>query len=276
MNKKTFLIFVVSLIFTIGISYVLFAQGPLKSPWANAFAGSDEVRGFAWSSNIGWISFNCIDRGTCSSSDYKVTMDLSNGVMSGYAWSSNIGWIDVDPAGANARPSDKHGVQINLSDGTMSGWMRALSYGGGWDGWIKITDAKVGQGGTITNSAGTGGGWAWGSDVIGWVRFSNTLYSTVIPHAECDFSANPTTITPPQKSTLSWQCNGLTTVCAIDNGVGLKFPIAGTRDVRPTEATTYTLTCQGFSGPVIKIADVSLGATSTTKLRIREVSPSGQ
>ena len=39
----------------------------------------DNVWGWAWSSNIGWISFNCADRGVCLTSDYKVmTSFISN------------------------------------------------------------------------------------------------------------------------------------------------------------------------------------------------------
>ena len=45
------------------------------------------LTGYAWSENIGWISF-----ATSTNGNNSVTVD-TNGNMSGYAWSDNIGWI---------------------------------------------------------------------------------------------------------------------------------------------------------------------------------------
>src|SRR3989344_9647781 len=68
------------------------------------------VSGFAWSDNIGWISFNSTDcdrdgNGTISQAEadiytacpvggtpsYGVTIDAATGAVTGYAWSDNIG-----------------------------------------------------------------------------------------------------------------------------------------------------------------------------------------
>lgn len=77
------------------------------------------MSGFAWSQNIGWISFNSTDcdidgdgafegnsegggstpaPAGCSTStvpffDYGVKIDKTTGTTSGFAWSSNVGWI---------------------------------------------------------------------------------------------------------------------------------------------------------------------------------------
>jgi hypothetical protein len=79
----------------ISFSYILFSGKafiPLK-----VFAGSEHsLSGYAWSDNIGWVSFNCTDFGTCGAVDYGVNVDNS-GYLSGNAWSSNIGWISFDP-----------------------------------------------------------------------------------------------------------------------------------------------------------------------------------
>lgn len=287
MKNKALLVSVTALVLTIGISSILFTKGLLSSPQADAFASSNELKGFAWSSNIGWISFNCLNTATCGSSAYKVVMDNS-GNLSGYAWSSNIGWINTNPAGAAARPSDAHGLQINLSNGVMSGWMRACGgaataatcSGGsvdGWDGWIKITDAKIATGGIIKNGAGTEGGWAWGSDVVGWVQFYNTITSNgvIVPSVDCDFTADPAGIIPPQSSKLSWSCNAyaLANKCSINNGIGSNLPVSGNRTVSPTANTTYTLTCQGLGGPLAKSVDITVGSTSTPRIRIIETNP---
>ena len=56
---------------------------------------TDNVSGWAWSENIGWISFNNTTGG--GTTNYGVNINPSTGVFSGYAWSENIGWIDFGP-----------------------------------------------------------------------------------------------------------------------------------------------------------------------------------
>lgn len=264
MAKYHFFIGVVSAL-VIGGAIVAFIA--LQKPVADAFSDDDGVRGWAWSSTIGWISFNCADQGVCGSSNYAVRMNRDTGVFSGYGWSSNIGWVDFAPGGAYPA-APVYGVRADLASGTITGWARALAYGDGWDGWIKITDAKIGQGGVIKNSAGTEGGWAWGGNVVGWLNFSNPFASVTVPHVDCDLSADPARITPPQKANLSWRCNRLATACAIDQGIG-NVGVQGIYTVRPAEGTTYTLTCQGIGGPAVKAAKVDIA----TAVKIQEVSP---
>lgn len=256
----------------IGVVVLAVLAGNISAFRADAFSSNNEIRGYAWSPNIGWVSFNCVDRSVCATSDYKTAIDLATGnVLSGagmhYAWSANIGWIDTNPAGGYPE-APNHGIRFDMATGAMTGWARALSYGGGWDGWIKITDAKVGSGGIVRNGAGTAGGWAWGSDVVGWMQFTGSF---IVPHIDCDFGADPAVITLPQKSELTWSCNTLAVAngCAIDNGLGSGMPISGTRFVAPQRGTTYTLTCQGLGGPVVKTATVSLGVGA----KIREDLP---
>ncbi len=60
-------------------------------------ATTDNMSGWAWSNNVGWISFNCTTGGStanniCPTSNYGVNKDVSGNLM-GYAWSDNIGWI---------------------------------------------------------------------------------------------------------------------------------------------------------------------------------------
>lgn len=219
------------------------------------------VRGWAWSSNIGWISFDCRDQGVCGTSNYSSPIDIATGKVKGYAWSSNIGWISLNPAGPYPE-APAHGVMVNMDTQVLSGWARALAYGGGWDGWIKIHDARVSQGGYVKNVSNTDGGWMWGSDVVGWVKtWMGGNIGISVPSADCAFGIDPIApITPPQAVTLAWKCNELTkpNSCSIDHSVGGSLPISGNRDARPTESTIYTLTCQGFGGPVVKTVNASV------------------
>ena len=61
-----------------------------------------------------------------------------------------------------------------IQSGAFSGWLKALAGGsaesGGWDGWISLSGTSPSYGPTLTNGLYTG--YAWGSDVVGWVDFS--------------------------------------------------------------------------------------------------------
>jgi len=60
-------------------------------------------------------------------------------------------------------------------------------------------------------------------------------------------SANPTTITRGQSSTLSWSSGGPITSRSIDQGIG-SVGSSGTQTVSPTSTTTYTITATGPGG----------------------------
>ncbi len=174
--KKKILVF---LIITI-LSVSFFAIRETKA------GPGDNVWGWAWSENIGWISFNNISGG--GAIDYGVNIDGA-GLFSGYAWSENIGWISFEPADVNVAgcpdsPADCQ-ADLDLSTGEVSGWARALSYGGGWDGWIKLSGSWTDGVSVISNSspppASVFEGWAWGDVVVGWISFncSNTAGACV-------------------------------------------------------------------------------------------------
>jgi len=76
---------------------------------------------------------------------------------------------------------------------------------------------------------------------------SDSVTVRVIQVPQCTFTANPTTIILPASSTLSWECIYADS-CSIDQGIGSVNNVSGTKQVRPTKTTTYTLTCQGPDG----------------------------
>lgn len=83
--------------------------------------GDTGVTGWMWSENAGWISLDCSDRGTCATTPYGVTNDLT-GTLRGYAWSENLGWINFAP---NGTP-----ITIDRPTGRLVG--RAWSENAGW------------------------------------------------------------------------------------------------------------------------------------------------
>ncbi len=183
----------IAIIFLAGI---LFFGNNSKIPNAKA-AATDNVRGFAWSQNIGWISFNSlecdtnnntfIDLGACGGNDdfttpivdYGVNLNADN-TLSGYAWSSNIGWISFNKIDTGVPPGAPYGDNLQgyiakLNGNNLTGWARALSFGGGWDGWIKLrkdpADAGADYGVSLNGTDFEG--FAWGDMVVGWMSFNS-------------------------------------------------------------------------------------------------------
>ena len=150
-------------------------------------ASADNIMGFAWSENIGWINFNSAN---CDSDDntfldaacggdnttdlvvpYGVNLNADD-TLSGYAWSENIGWISFKSADIAGCPGGT--CQPRLVGSEFFGWARALNHGDGWDGWIKLRkdpiDAGVDYGVSLNGTDFEG--WAWGGDVMGWISFN--------------------------------------------------------------------------------------------------------
>lgn len=169
-----------------------------KSYEASAIS-SDNLSGWVWSENIGWISFNNTNQGGGTGYGVKVA---NLGDISGYAWSENIGWISFNET--SGCPSLPCAPKMNRSTGEVSGWARACagttngdctgaSRIDGWDGWINLKGLGYG----VTVSGCNWDGYAWGSDVMGWVHFKGTNYGVAGTGDGC---VAPPTPQPPGSS----------------------------------------------------------------------------
>lgn len=152
--------------FTIILSLFI-VLGLLVSESVNA-GPEDNVWGLAWSENIGWVSFNCTNEGTCGSVDYGVYIN-EDGTFTGHAWSENIGWIDFAPSGPYPEVPN-YSAKVDLGTGEVSGWARASNYGENWDGWVKTQGPNYGV--SIDFNAGEFSDYAWSEEVIGWLSFN--------------------------------------------------------------------------------------------------------
>lgn len=162
-----------------GAFVIVFLAGILffdynDTPKAEASA-ADNIAGFAWSENIGWISFNCAST-SCEGSNYGVNLDFGTGNLSGYAWSENIGWVSFNAADVAGCPAGTCQPRYNSGTGEFLGWARALANGGGWDGWISLncanSNACAESNYKVSKTGGNFTGFAWSGDVIGWIKFN--------------------------------------------------------------------------------------------------------
>ena len=199
---KTFLkIFLLSLLIIIGLGFS-----------SNILAGG--LSGWAWSENVGWISFNCRNQNTCATVDYGVRI-AADGNLIGHAWSSNIGWIDFDPAGPfPAAPNWSARIDNpTLATSTLSGWARALAHDAAWSGWIKMSGPNYGV--TVNFITDEFSGWAWSDAVVGWISFNcedrnicpTSNYRVIIlntPPEATNLTTTADHCRAPQRYTFSW------------------------------------------------------------------------
>jgi len=172
----------------VALGAVLFAAGTFAQ--ITAPPAPDRIGGFAYASNIGYIQFsgNALD-GT----EYKAGYDPVTGLISGYAW-SQIGWIHFDPSGPFPSVPGSSAFSARLDSGKIKGWARAcavfesgcngallpIEIRGGWDGWIALEGRASDPANTwygVDASTSTLSGWAWDSDVSGWINFNGTLFT---------------------------------------------------------------------------------------------------
>ena len=261
------------------------------------------VMGYAWSSNIGWISFSS-DNNTYSptptptptaatpKTPYQVKVRASGtmGVFEGYAWSSNIGWIsfnasDIVSAGCSSSASDVATIK-DFKTGEIAGWAVALAGMGrtdGWDGCIKlagtnhlslstatalINGTRYNIGGVRYDPAsGTIKGFAWGGNVVGWVNFdTSSLVNTESVTCKDCVKIQPVvfTATCTTSSAVSGVAPLTVTFTANPNpSTGTYsytwYPI-GQNSVMPggTKTVTYTYSTPGTYNPIVLIADTTI------------------
>ncbi len=136
-----------------------------------ASAGTGSMHGWAWSDNIGWVSFNCDNDYRCSTNDNDYGVIIGeDSVLTGYAWSDNLGWISFNSSELVGCPSGA--CNARLVNGKIVGWAKQIN--DSETGWIKLGPIDVegiDYGVTVTGEDVTG--WAW-SDVFGWLSFNCT------------------------------------------------------------------------------------------------------
>ncbi len=168
------------------------------------------VKGYSWSSNVGWVKADPTNGGVFMSND---------GTLSGYAWanpydsrdgSKNLGWLsfkasDISgcPSGPGTCPAT---VTSTTTNSTVTGWARFIAHdvlpNTYYTGWVHLSGTATNgspYGVTYDASAKTLNGYAWGGNVVGWIHISFSIEGT------CELATAPAAPTGLQASAAS--CN---------------------------------------------------------------------
>ncbi|MFH1188241.1 MAG: hypothetical protein V1652_00140 [bacterium] len=98
----------------------------------------------------------------------------------------------------------------------------------------------------------------------GTVTKSVTVTQKASPAPILIFSANSTAITNGQTVTLSWSSSNATS-CTASNGWSGNKSTSGSQSVTPSTTATYTLTCTGSGGDIVKSVVIAVNASTTNQ-----------
>ena len=241
-------------------------------------AATTSLSGWAWSSNIGWISFNSTDLGA-GGGPYAVTISTSTGqtvgTLNGFAWSPNIGWVKF--GGLSAFPvgvsTVSDNAKINISTGALTGWARACAgtidgqcgtmtdRTDGWDGWISLSgkaNDNSSYGLNLNLSTNAFSGYAWDSIVLGWIDFSRVCVGTCTQTQNaptCSLTVSP--ISLPEGGgnvTVTWTSTGADSCQGEGFSTGAGNPSSNSTGVTQNigQSTNLNLSCKvGTNTPVL-------------------------
>jgi hypothetical protein len=196
---------------------------------------------------------------------------------------------------SQATASQSHGVQGNYGQGWQDFQQQAYWQQSGWN-----TGSQYNSGGqTSTQESGSGpwkplirtvsgllfaliiGGGAlligmnWNS-ITSYIQGGGSKSGAPLSSTEelviRSFTASPATIAPGQKSTLSWDTGGATSV-SIDHGIG-EVAFAGSSSVSPPDSTTYTLTATSSTGSVARSTKVNILVSALPVISVFKAAPS--
>ncbi len=227
------------------IDLVFASFGPADLPLKGYVWGADNGQGVGF---ISFCGGQGTPECPGSSVEYQVVIDNNTGIFRGYAWSPNFGWLSFNKSETQSPPyppfnsGESYIAKIdptNPGEKQMEGWGRFLSAcdfidgpdadsfpdqcassgpganSGGWDGWVNFssgtaTDGNYYRGFVATSSAGAGylSGYAWGSDNVGVIEASTSPAflqppRVPLPQISVNLTASPVTGKVPLGVTLT-------------------------------------------------------------------------
>ena len=222
--------------------------------------------GYSWGGNFGYLKGNSCDDPSDQNCTQTYGIQIADdGTLSGYAWSSNIGWVSFEPVAVSGFVYDDMGnvtfqakVDFSANGGNgpypVKGWARACSvfvsgcsgnmklkiYRGNngvdekdaWDGFINLSGTKT-DGSAWANPVVVSSdkkkmtGYAWGGDVVGWVQMN-----FAVSEKNTESHSSPTISyfvskcvdTPHTKPSLAWEAVGNVALCRISSAGTTEYP----------------------------------------------------
>ena len=212
------------------LAAIVFAVGAVFMAQPVAATTTDNLSGFAWSDNVGWISFNDTNPPT-GGAPYGVDVSLT-GIITGNAWvnpedtfagamlspwmatdsttkTDNIGWLSFNIADTTGCPSAPCQATLNKSTGQVTGWARFMLKGElQYNGWVHLS-------GTATDGSSYGvqvtgcqwDGYAWSED-FGWIHFLGASYNVTGSGDACVAAYNYSVDAPNTTTTITKSASG--------------------------------------------------------------------
>lgn len=225
--------------------------------------------GQAWSPNVGWISFNCLEGSStgssvCATSNYAVKTKV-DGEVYGNAWNEHLGWISFNAADVAGCPTGT-GCTPKLTASGLTGFARVksmiglpASQAGGWNGFIDLSKVTR-DSGTPANFTGS----MWSDDVLGTASMNcvdgSLSYGSVcatsnykvyletrfIPDPILNFTISKTIMKPNNSAIMNWTATNVDSCTASGDWSGARALNGNvSMGVLTTEKTyVYTLTCK--------------------------------
>lgn len=214
-----------------------------------------------------------------SSINYGVRVDTTTGAISGWAWSDNVGWISFNET--TGCPDSPCSPTMDMTSGYWSGWAKATAGNDvsddGWDGWISLScknHAFLGictnpyriQFSPITGEISSENRYAWGANILGWINFWDVQLDVTQPVVT--LTASPMDVIEGDSTNLTWWSLNTVSCSAtssdslwmgsrpLSNMVG--EAVIPTGDIALLGAdglvhyyTKYTMTCTGTDASVV-------------------------
>ena len=226
----------------------------------------------------------------------NVIMDTGTGIgyFDGYAWSPNIGWISFRPADvASCGPRASLSLATNQVSGwarALAGNTAATATtGGGWNGCMSLRGTSSAPASApygvsfnptaTTNSlAGTGSSpsFSWGGINVGWVSWANAHLNLTAPVVDLKVNGDDSLALGPSGGpiALTWTTQNVSSAdcSATVDWSGAKSSSGGSQSLSlgaNTSASiitkTYTITCTDLTGsPVADTVTVTIATSGGT------------
>ncbi len=202
------------------------------------------------------------------------------GKMLGYAWSENIGLISFNESELGGCPSAPCRAWVDTLTTQVNGWARACSVfqnncsgalkpdsqRGGWDGWIKLSSALYQTRIDNSTSPSQFRGWAWGSDVVGWASF-NCINQGVCASSDYKVFTTFSVNAAPTVTNMQSDASGADNYCNIGPGLGISNFSWQYSDSNGDPQTRYDFQVDnhsGFASPEVDRSFAGLSNPSPT------------